>query len=661
MNSFDVQPYLEVLSSSDSTDEERVQVCCTLKRNLGIHDPDVFEESLQHTSFRECGGIQLLVRILVQQISCDKLVVLELVDCLQLLSLNFRNNDIIRESHGIQPLVTLLSDDNCILRLQATKIIGDLVDNENSDNQNAVRENGGMPLLLSLLADDEASVRAQAARTVGLLCKDNPVNKEALSSTSGGTPSLVQLLSDFDEKVRNEAVVALLHVVDDCPANKDAVLAVGGVKQIVLLLSNNSSISTSIKASVTLGRLAINHRASQKAIRIAGGVSSLVVLLDALTCDEDTEAADKRTLQREVVKTLFIMAQLSPINLQAIQHSNGVIPLLAIVSDANTSCSVCEQATYILHRLAFSRDPSTKESLRALGLASALQRQLSHTNANVRRSAVCALAGLVAETRVSAGIVTSVVPLLSDPEAMVRADAILSLQTIAEGYVENGDILCTAQGGEAVVDLVRLLADPEESVRKIAAAAVYSIIGGRVANQDIFRRTGGILSLIRLLSDASQEICAQSCWALITVVANHRVNQDAVAMANGIPPLVRLLECGVADVQEPAIIALYSLTAYHAENQEAIRIEGGIIPLVQLLSSRHAVLRDHAAWAMACLAWEHPVNQQSIAQAGGIQRLEVLSSSENEETIVRDHAALALRQFDACFQTSQHLQTYGGA
>jgi hypothetical protein len=210
-----------------------------------------------------------------------------------------------------------------------------------------------------------------------------------------------------------------------------------------------------------------------------------------------------------------------------------------------------------------------------------------------------------------AGGIESVVGLLGDEVASVRARAIIALVTLAANHANQEHL--AEMGG--ITSLVGLLGDEVASVREIAVAALANLADKHTVNQERIGVAGGITSLVGLLGDEVASVRQHAVMALANLAANHVVNQQRIGVAGGVTPLVGLLGDEVASVRARAIMALANLADKRAVKKELIGVAGGIEALVRLLRETDLAMLRYVAGSPESLAYDYIDNQELVAAA----------------------------------------------
>lgn len=172
-------------------------------------------------------------------------------------------NDVIRMSHGLQPLVRLLQSGNLVLIEQAIGAVVNLATNE--FNAEAFREYGIIQPIINLLNIPSDSVKLKTVWAISnlMMNDDNQIQFAEL----GGIPPLVKQLQAADPQIRMRAAWAITNLTQHSEFLRSDIGRAGGVQFLLQLLMGND-LACAEQALKALVNLSLQHENEQTLLKV---------------------------------------------------------------------------------------------------------------------------------------------------------------------------------------------------------------------------------------------------------------------------------------------------------------------------------------------------------------------------------------------------------
>mmetsp|Transcript_46571 Transcript_46571/g.148631 ORF Transcript_46571/g.148631 Transcript_46571/m.148631 type:complete len:455 (-) Transcript_46571:543-1907(-) len=240
---------------------------------------------------------------------------------------------------------------------------------------------------------------------------------------------------------------------------------------------------------------------------------------------------------------------------------------------------------------------------------------------------------------VQAGGLTTLLQLVREGTADVRAQAVSAVLNLLQGNADNQAAWVEVGGIPALVVLV-WDATTSMEVRGAIAKILGMLAKSSPASAATVVQTGGVGLLVRLTQDPSA--CSHAIFALRHVAVSSQEGKAAIVQSGGIAALVRLLQQAGDEICGFAAGLLSTLADGSPKIQAALVAEGGVLPLISLAALGSPDASRRAAAALEVLALNSAEARGLIAQAGGAQVLARLV----QERECR-HSAAALQHLTA--------------
>jgi len=591
------------------------------------------------------------------------------------LSIEKKNQSIISEAGGVQPLIQQLSDARVFIKEQAASALAKLAF-ENEETRASITECGGIQPLIKLLtlnAKENPMARMYGADALANLATDSDARDEIVSA--GGIRPLVLVLEDEAQKTKKYAARALARLSKDHASTQAAIAEAGAIVLLVALLEGTFGPEAQEEAAGALFALA-DHEGNRVGITESGGIGWLVMLLGCNNrrAREHAEGALVR-LSIENANRVLIIKKL----VDMLQDSGAAAQETAARERANASSDVegsrtaqCkgggtgaaaaqEQAAAALANLARESEDNRKSIVDANGIVPLLD-ILDSASAKAKENAVGAIKELCRNSKNNqalvsrAGGIPKLVGVMAGFSNQTVKDASLmqlctlaadALQEMAKGNRKNQDAI--AEAG-AIQPLVGMLGSPSSQMQANAAGALANLAQNHTENQSAIARTGAIAPLCTLMREGSEDTKDQCAAAILALATDHQGNKDTIAKLGGIDPLLGLLVTGSTDKSQVYVAgALAALASKHMDNRQLIAKR-----LVGLLGSSAVRTPDRAERVLntcSSFASDSAANQVGLAKLGGIPPLITwLQSTTVTTQAAAAHAVLCLASDNATTQ-----------
>ena len=591
------------------------------------------------------------------------------------LSIEKKNQSIISEAGGVQPLIQQLSDARVFIKEQAASALAKLAF-ENEETRASITECGGIQPLIKLLtlnAKENPMARMYGADALANLATDSDARDEIVSA--GGIRPLVLVLEDEAQKTKKYAARALARLSKDHASTQAAIAEAGAIVLLVALLEGTFGPEAQEEAAGALFALA-DHEGNRVGITESGGIGWLVMLLGCNNrrAREHAEGALVR-LSIENANRVLIIKKL----VDMLQDSGAAAQETAARERANTSSDVegsragqskgggtgaaaaQEQAAAALANLARESEDNRKSIVDANGIVPLLD-ILDSASAKAKENAVGAIKELCRNSKNNqalvsrAGGIPKLVGVMAGFSNQTVKDASLmqlctlaadALQEMAKGNRKNQDAI--AEAG-AIQPLVGMLGSPSSQMQANAAGALANLAQNHTENQSAIARTGAIAPLCTLMREGSEDTKDQCAAAILALATDHQGNKDTIAKLGGIDPLLGLLVTGSTDKSQVYVAgALAALASKHMDNRQLIAKR-----LVGLLGSSAVRTPDRAERVLntcSSFASDSAANQVGLAKLGGIPPLITwLQSTTVTTQAAAAHAVLCLASDNATTQ-----------
>jgi hypothetical protein len=463
-------------------------------------------------------------------------------------------------------------------------------------------ERGGILPLISLLQANNEQLQIKASRAIGWLSANG--QSQYSTRSKGSIPALIILLRSEQERVRKNAAFALSHLARD-DNRKISVADFGGIPPIVALLTSQN-VKLLTHAVHTLRSLA-SLEDHQVLIGLEGANAYLIKL--ASSGDTDLQLASLQTL------ALLSMAN---INKGSIFDAGGLPPLLSILRNEISSehwmsdTAVLEPLMLVLANLA----PYSEQIQAVLvEVAEELVMLIPRTSGALRISTVLTLAHISALEGnklllSTSGTISVMLDLLDHETDTLVEGALLTLAYLTTRNEKNKVSVATDNGRGV---LLNLLTGP---VRSAALAAwILANLGSQEKPRDQLVQEGALSPLVALLNSSNADAQLYAAWAITNLCNDRRAHQLLAAEFGAISPLVALLKSNNGSVKLNSVLALAKLSSV-VENAALIVEEGGVAPFVGLLESNNLVLLENALLALGNLAASIEHHKETIVNAG---------------------------------------------
>lgn len=299
----------------------------------------------------------------------------------------FISEDIVREG-AVVSLIELLSHPDEIIKEEAVKIFGNLVD-DFPDISDLVRHNGGIqPLIDSLNYSgiSETFVK-NVAWALASLAEVNRVNSDEIQKRGGIKALLLHCeCKDVDRLIA--VTWALTHLASDNIANCNAIRESGGIQKLLNLLEVDEEAVQANTLEILIW-LVKNSDSDNETIEVASRIKDLIHLFNK-----------EELVKEKATELLAILVKSSVQNRDIVRQSGGIHGLIAVLK-SNEDEQICSNATLALCRLVIDNPESFHLIQTSSKIHDTLRRMLRSSNVLIQTEALEALTYLLNESAVS--------------------------------------------------------------------------------------------------------------------------------------------------------------------------------------------------------------------------------------------------------------------
>lgn len=394
-----------------------------------------------------------------------------------------------------------------------------------------------IPELIKLLNDENTDTVSHAAMVAHQLSRKD-ASLHVIMNNTQMVGALIQAIGNDLDTTKD--AVGTLHNLSHHPQGLLAIFKSGGIPVLVKLLSSPIE-SVLFYAITTLHNLLLHQDGSKNAVRLEGGLPKMVQLLQHNNVKFLAIVTDCLHLLAygNQESKLIILASGGPNELARILRSNNYEKLLWTTSRVLRVLSVCS---------------SNKTAIVGAGGMQALAMHLNNPSQRLVQNCLLTLRNLSdAATKIDGldMLLTSLVHVLGSQDVDFVTYAAGILSNLTSNNQRNKQIVCQANGVEALINTIINAGDREEITEQAVCALRHltSHHGMAEMAQNALRSTNyGICVIVKLLNPSSRWPLIKAVIGLIRNLALWPANHGPLREQNAINYLLYLLNKAQQDI-----------------------------------------------------------------------------------------------------------------
>ncbi|CAM9411871.1 unnamed protein product [Lampetra planeri] len=474
----------------------------------------------------DLGAVEPLASLLTQD---DKTVRRNAIVTLGTLASNVAVRKILLNADVVSPVLKLLSPEEEVVCHEYGSLVLACLAQEFNGKAGVVAQ-GGTGCLVRLLTSHDPDVQKNAVECLSLLAQDTE-GRLALHASHAVPPLLDLLASEFPviQKLALDTLVAVARDGEGRGALRQ------GLDRVVGILSQKEWMDLHAQAlqvfTLCLGDV--------ETMRQAQGSGTLETMLSFVT------ASSQPDLQAHATRALAHMAGSD--ESWGILHEQGVeAVMVALLGSAASGDAVRSAAAHAV--AAMSQRQAGAIAIHSHGGTAQLVRLLSSESADVRETAVLALANLTSTFPDTCGTaaegVEALLGLLAAGRLAVQAGAKTSPAAHAAVVLANlaglEHLVPGLLASGAVEAIAALLSSPNPQLQGKAALALAGLMCSAEARAQL-RIVGGLAPLVQMLDSNTVEIRRTACWVVFLCAADEPTAME-ICRLGGLEVLQRLNE-----------------------------------------------------------------------------------------------------------------------
>ncbi|XP_032807730.1 armadillo repeat-containing protein 3 isoform X2 [Petromyzon marinus] len=474
----------------------------------------------------DLGVVEPLASLLTQD---DKTVRRNAIVTLGTLASNVAVRKILLNADVVSPVLKLLSPEEEVVCHEYGSLVLACLAQEFNGKAGVVAQ-GGTACLVRLLTSPDPDVQKNAVECLSLLAQDTE-GRLALHASHAVPPLLDLLASEFPviQKLALDTLVAVARDGEGRGALRQ------GLDRVVGILSQKEWMDLHAQAlqvfTLCLGDV--------ETMRQAQGSGTLETMLSFVT------ASSQPDLQSHATRALAHMAGSD--ESWGILHEQGVeAVMVALLGSAAGGDAVRSAAAHAV--AAMSQRQAGAIAIHSHGGTAQLVRLLSSESADVRETAVLALANLTSTLPDTCGTaaegVEALLGLLAAGRLAVQAGAKTSPAAHAAVVLANlaglEHLVPGLLASGAVEAIAALLSSPNPQLQGKAALALAGLMCSAEARAQL-RIVGGLAPLVQMLDSDTVEIRRTACWVVFLCAADEPTAME-ICRLGGLEMLQRLNE-----------------------------------------------------------------------------------------------------------------------